>query len=102
MSGHGANPIFFNKKQIHFGRLEHSLTPHPSTSDNILFCLNPPPPPPPPPPLKVDVVSVSPPKVRPNDCILQELLPKVHNNNSQKQSDQFTEIYNYSENTGKL
>ena len=33
MSDHGANPIFFNK----IGRPEHSLTPHPSTSDNISF-----------------------------------------------------------------
>ena len=28
MSGHGANPIFFNNK-IKIGRPEHSLTPHP-------------------------------------------------------------------------
>ena len=27
MSGHGANPFFFNKKKI--GRPEHLLTPHP-------------------------------------------------------------------------
>ena len=35
MSGHGANPIFFNKKKI--GRPEHSLTPYPHTYDNIAF-----------------------------------------------------------------
>ena len=40
MSGYGANPIFFNKNKI--GRPEHSLTPHPPTSDNIsLFSLPP-------------------------------------------------------------
>ena len=33
MSGHGANPVFFNKK-IKIGRSEHSLTPlRPITSD---------------------------------------------------------------------
>ena len=40
MSGHGGNPIFFNKKKI--GRPEHSLTlhlPRPITSH---FCLPPP------------------------------------------------------------
>ena len=26
MSGHGPNPIFFNKKEIKIGRPEHSLT----------------------------------------------------------------------------
>ena len=46
ISGHGANPIFFNKK-IKIGRLEHSLAPHsPSTSDNISFLPYPPPCPP--------------------------------------------------------
>ena len=30
MSGHGENPIFFNKK-IKIGRPEHSLTLHPPT-----------------------------------------------------------------------
>ena len=44
MSGHGGNPIFFNKK-IEIGCPEHSLTPHPLTSDNILFLPYPPPPP---------------------------------------------------------
>ena len=42
MCGHGANPIFFNKK-IKIERPEHSLTPHPPlpppTSDNTLFYL---------------------------------------------------------------
>ena len=39
MSGHGGNPIFFNKK-IKIGRPEHSLTaPHPPTSDSISFLL---------------------------------------------------------------
>ena len=36
MPGHGANPIFLIKK-IKIGRLEHSLTPHPPTSNNISF-----------------------------------------------------------------
>ena len=54
MSGHGANPIFFNKK-IKIGRPEHSLTPHPPTSNNISFL-----PYPPPYPVKVDVICVSP------------------------------------------
>ena len=44
MSGHGANPIFFNKK-IKIGRPEHSLTPHPPTFDNISFLPYPPTPP---------------------------------------------------------
>ena len=55
MSGHGANPIFFNKK-IKIGRPENSLTPHPPTSNNISFL----PYPPPPYPVKVDVICVSP------------------------------------------
>ena len=37
MSVHGANPIFFNKKYIKIGHTEHSLTPHPSTFNNISF-----------------------------------------------------------------
>ena len=32
----GANTIFFNKK-IKIGRAEHSIIPHPPTSDNISF-----------------------------------------------------------------
>ena len=36
MSGHGANPIFFNKK-IKIGRPEHSLNPQPPMSNNISF-----------------------------------------------------------------
>ena len=36
MSGHGPNPIFLIIK-IKTGRLEHSLTPHSPTSDNISF-----------------------------------------------------------------
>ena len=58
MSAHRANPIFINKK-IKIGRPEHSLIPHPPTSDNISFLpyrL----PPPSPLPLKVDVIYVSP------------------------------------------
>ena len=51
MSDHAANPIFFNKK-IKIGRSEHSQTPQPPTSDNILFL--------PPPSVKVDVICVSP------------------------------------------
>ena len=38
---HGANPIFFNKKKKRIGRPEHSLTPHPDTSDNISFLSTP-------------------------------------------------------------
>ena len=34
MSGHGVNPFSLTKK---IGRPEHSLTPHPPTSDNISF-----------------------------------------------------------------
>ena len=37
MSGHGANPICFNRKKITIGSPENSLTPHPPTSDNISF-----------------------------------------------------------------
>ena len=54
MSGHGGNPIFFNKK-IKIGCPEHSLTPHPPTTENISFL----PSLPSPPPLKVDVICVS-------------------------------------------
>ena len=36
MSGHGGNPIFFDKK-IKIGRPEHSLTLHPPKSDDISF-----------------------------------------------------------------
>ena len=36
-SGHGGNPIFFNKKNLQIGRPEHLLTPHPPTPDNISF-----------------------------------------------------------------
>ena len=36
MSGHGANPIFFDKK-IKIGRPELWLTPHSPTSDNTAF-----------------------------------------------------------------
>ena len=55
MSGHGGNPIFFNKK-IKIGRPEHSLTPHPLRPITSHFCLTLPPPP----PLKVDAICVSP------------------------------------------
>ena len=41
MSGHGGNPIFFNKK-IKIGRQEHSLTPHPLRPIASHFCLTPP------------------------------------------------------------
>ena len=34
MSGHGANPVFFNKN-IKIERPEHLLTPSPPASDNI-------------------------------------------------------------------
>ena len=46
MSGHGANPIFFNKKKIKIERPEHSLPPTPLRPISH-FCLNPPPLPPP-------------------------------------------------------
>ena len=36
MSGHGANPIFFNKKKK-IRRPEYLLTRHPLTSDNVSF-----------------------------------------------------------------
>ena len=36
MYGRGATPILFNKK-MKIGRPEHSLTPHPTTSDNNSF-----------------------------------------------------------------
>ena len=55
MFGHGANPIFFDKK-IKIGRPEHSLTPYPPTSDNISFLSYPPLTP----TLKEDVICVSP------------------------------------------
>ena len=55
MSGHGANPIFFNKK-IKIGHPEHSLTPHTPTSNNISFL--PPPPHPPLPPRNTSPQSV--------------------------------------------
>ena len=54
ISGHGANPIFFNKK-IKIGRPEHSLAPHPPSFDTISFLpypyLSP--------PLKVNEICVS-------------------------------------------
>ena len=37
MSGHGANPVFFNEKKIKIERPELSLTPNVPTSDNISF-----------------------------------------------------------------
>ena len=55
MPGHGANPIFFNKK-IKIGCPENSPTPHPLRSITSHFCLSPAPPPP---PLNVDVICVS-------------------------------------------
>ena len=56
MSGHGANPIFFNKK-IKIGRPKHSLTPQPLHPIASHFYLSPRPPPP---PVKVYVICVSP------------------------------------------
>ena len=53
MSGHSANPIFFNKKKK-FGRPKHWLTP-PPTSDNISFL--------PYPPSRVEVICVSSPRI---------------------------------------
>ena len=55
MSGHRANPIFFNKK-IEIGRPEHSLTPAPLIPMRYHICLTASPPP----PLKVNVICVSP------------------------------------------
>ena len=43
MSGHGHDPIFFNKK-IKIGRPEHSLNPQPLRPITSHFCLTPPPP----------------------------------------------------------
>ena len=60
MSGHGANPIFFNKKIIKIGRPEHSLpplAPYSPTHDNISFL---PYKPHTPRSFKVDVICVSP------------------------------------------
>ena len=42
ISGHGANPISFNKKKIKIERPEHLLTPHPPKSNNISFLPYPP------------------------------------------------------------
>ena len=56
MSGHGANPILFNKKKK-IGRPEQLLTPTPLRQVTSHLCLRPPP------PLKVDVICVSPVKV---------------------------------------
>ena len=61
MSGHGANPIFFNNKEIKIGHPEHLIPPlHPPPTDNILFI--PYPTTTPSPNLKVDVICVSPPR----------------------------------------
>ena len=48
MSGHGANPIFFNKKKKDWTSRTFANPPLP-TSDNISFLPYPPTPPPPPP-----------------------------------------------------
>ena len=40
-SGHGGNPVFFNKK-IKIGRPEHSLTPTPLRPINLIFPYTPP------------------------------------------------------------
>ena len=57
VSGHGANPIFSNKK-IKIGHPGHSLTPPPPPPSlcpiTSCFCLNRPP------PLRVDVICVPP------------------------------------------
>ena len=61
MSGHGPNPIIFNKSEIKIGRSEHSLTPYTLSSIISHFCITHPPPQPiTPNPLKVDVICVSP------------------------------------------
>ena len=63
MSGHGANPICFNKENIDW--MSRTLAnPPPAKSDNVSFLsyLTTPPPnlhTPIPPPLKVDIISVS-------------------------------------------
>ena len=41
MSGHGPNPIFFNKKEIKIGRPEHSLTSNSLRAITSHFCLTP-------------------------------------------------------------
>ena len=43
MSGHGANPIFFNKK-IKIGRPEDLLTPSTYVRQHLIFALDPQPP----------------------------------------------------------
>ena len=54
MSVHGANPIFFNKKNKDWtSRTLANQPPHPPTSDSLTH-------PPPPPLLKLDVICVSP------------------------------------------
>ena len=50
MSRHGANPIFFNKKNK-YGCPEHSLTPYPLRPVTSYFCHF---------SLKVDIICVSP------------------------------------------
>ena len=68
MSGHGANPIFFNKKKK---RLEVKNTRQPSTSLHPItshFCLTPSHP-----PLKVDVICVLPLKTWNMHTVLYEI-----------------------------
>ena len=57
ISGHGANPIFFNNKDKDWTS-RTLATPNPPKSDNISFLLTSPHPPPPP-LVKVDVICVS-------------------------------------------
>ena len=59
MSSHGGNPIFVNKK-IKIGRPEHSLTPTPLR-------------PKPPSLLSVDVICVSPLKLRAFDTLIEPI-----------------------------
>ena len=54
MSNHGANPIFFNKKNKDWTSRTLANPPPPLRPIASHFCLNPPP------PLKVDVICVSP------------------------------------------
>ena len=69
MSGHGTNPIFFNKKKI--GRPENSLPP-PPTSDNTSFLPYPPTPTPTPTPQSGRHMCITP--KRNNDLIKRSVL----------------------------
>ena len=54
MPGHGAKPIFFNKKNKDWTSRTHAKPPLPYVRYHLSLALTPPPPPP---PLKADVIS---------------------------------------------